>query len=157
MGTTFSNVSLKEMAQRKSISCQETIRFILVRRHRSWKCPEAKTEREGGGTRSGTVWAGCPAIEPSVKEGMAPAPGGPWRREGSEQMRHGNGTETPAQTVQSELNLNSGYVRIVEEGCFLEVVRPVKLGRKEGSLLAEGAGLLRLASGQNCLRRLLKK
>lgn len=46
-----------------------------------------------------------------------------------------------AQTVQSKLNLNSSYVRIMEEGCFLEVVRPVKLGRKEGPLLlgeAEG-------------------
>ena len=45
MGTTFSNVSMKEVAQRRSISCQESSRFILVRRCRSWKCPEAKTER----------------------------------------------------------------------------------------------------------------
>lgn len=32
MGATFSNVSLKEVAQRKSSSCQETSKFILVRR-----------------------------------------------------------------------------------------------------------------------------
>lgn len=58
MGATFSNVSLKEMAQRKSISCQETILFILVRRLRSWKFPEADTEREEG-LGQAQVWAGC--------------------------------------------------------------------------------------------------
>ena len=57
MGATFSNVSLKAVAQRKSISCQESSTFILVRRCRSWKCPEAKTER---GRRNGVrlaAWA----------------------------------------------------------------------------------------------------
>lgn len=44
VGATFSNVSLKEVAQRRSISFQ-TSEFILVRRCRSRKCPEAKTER----------------------------------------------------------------------------------------------------------------
>lgn len=49
MGASFSNVSLNEVAQRKIISCQETSEFIIVvRRHRSWQCPEAETEGGGG-------------------------------------------------------------------------------------------------------------
>lgn len=71
---------------------------------------------------------------------MAPALGGPWRREGSEQMRHGHGTETPAQTVQSKLNLNSGYVRIVEEGWLLSGGGEASKVRKEGRIPAGGRG-----------------
>lgn len=80
MGTTFSSVSLKAVAQRRSISCQESSTFILVRRCRSWKCPESKTER---GRRNGVrlaawarPWGRAPRAAGTWKGGDNPARGG---------------------------------------------------------------------------------
>ena len=99
MGATFSKVSLKAVAQRKSISCQESSTFILVRRCQSWKCPEAETER---GRRNGVrlaAWAGhcgrAPREAGTWKGGDNPALGSPPWRDEPEPTQHGNRTESP--------------------------------------------------------------
>lgn len=100
-GATFSKVSLKEVAQRKSTSCQETSRFILVRSAGPGSAPRPG-QREGEGTRSATGDSLCP-----------------WRphwRDESKQTCHGNGAGTTC-TVQPKRD--SFWVRVVREG-FLE-------------------------------------
>lgn len=107
MGTTFSNVSMKEVAQRRSISCQESSRFILVRRCRSWKCPEAKTERGRRNRVRLAVWARhggrAPREAGTWKGGDGPALGSPPCGDEPEPTQHGNRTETPC-AVQFKLN-----------------------------------------------------
>lgn len=78
-------------------------------------------------------------IEPSVKEGISRALGGPWWRDESEQMHHGNGTETPCtdSTVKAEFEL---LLREDHGGGMLSGGGEASKVRKEGRIPAGGRG-----------------